>query len=73
MLQAARLYCGLLEFGYFAAALEARCRTVGIHIGSDSAAMIAHADSLPEDELRQMCAVQRCGAVLGVTKQCGFL
>jgi predicted short-subunit dehydrogenase-like oxidoreductase (DUF2520 family) len=59
VLQAARLYCGLLEFGYFAAALEARCHAVGVEIGSDSSAMIAHADSLPEDQLRQMCAVQR--------------
>ncbi|WIA35179.1 hypothetical protein OEZ86_003645 [Tetradesmus obliquus] len=72
-LQAARLYCGLLEFGYFAAALEARCRTVGIQIGSDSAAMIAHADSLPEDELRRMCAVQSADGWWGAVRHVGTI
>eukprot|EP00878_Enallax_costatus_P007572 GHUV01007929.1.p1 GENE.GHUV01007929.1~~GHUV01007929.1.p1 ORF type:complete len:308 (+),score=67.42 GHUV01007929.1:167-1090(+) len=57
--QAARLYAGLLEFGYFAAALEAECFRNGVQIGQDSSEMIAYADQLPQDQLRLLCAVRR--------------
>lgn len=57
--QAARLYAGLLEFGYFAAALEAECLKTGIQIGGDSSEMIEYADKLPEDKLKLLCSVRR--------------
>jgi hypothetical protein len=40
---------------------EAACVQAGIEVGQDSARLIAHADSLPEQELRQLCAVKSGG------------
>jgi hypothetical protein len=37
---------------------EAACQAAGMTGGDDSTPMIAYADSLPEEQLRKMCAVQ---------------
>ncbi len=50
--QAARLYAGMLEFGYFARALESECAASGVAAGTDSTTLISHADKLSEAELR---------------------
>lgn len=44
---------------------EAACKAAGVAIGEDSAAMIAFADKLPEEQLRTMCAVQSGGGGCG--------
>ena len=46
------------QFGYFSRCLEEECEARGIPLGSDSAAMVALADQLPEDQLKTMCEVQ---------------
>jgi hypothetical protein len=69
--EAARLYAGLLEFGYFAAALEAQCAAAGIPAGTDSSALIAFADKLPEQQLRQLCAVQSADGWWGAVRHIG--
>ncbi|GBF90116.1 hypothetical protein Rsub_03249 [Raphidocelis subcapitata] len=56
--QAARLYAGMLEFGYFSRSLEAECVRQGVSVGADSEVMVRVADSLPEDDLKRMCQVQ---------------
>ncbi|KAF8060476.1 hypothetical protein HT031_004652 [Scenedesmus sp. PABB004] len=71
--QAARLYAGLLEFGYFSAALEAACGAAGVAVGSDSTAMIAHADGLEEGALRRMCAVRSADAWWAAVRHAGFV
>lgn len=69
--EAARLYAGLLEFGYFAAALEAQCAAAGIPAATDSSALIAFADKLPEQQLRQLCAVQSADGWWGAVRHIG--
>ena len=50
--QAARLYAGQLEYGYFVRGMEAKCRQQGMQLGSDSAQLVAFAAELPKEELR---------------------
>lgn len=40
---------------------EAACVAADVAVGDDSAPMIAFADSLPEEQLRKLCAVQSGG------------
>ncbi len=50
--QAARLYAGQLEYGYFVRGMEAMCRQREVQLGSDSAQLVAFAAELPKEELR---------------------
>ena len=50
--QAARLFGGMVEFGAFVRALEARCGTRGLAVGPSSAELVAQADELSEEELQ---------------------
>jgi hypothetical protein len=51
-MQAARLYAGILEFGYFARTLEQLCLRDGVALGEDSDAMIEYAGKLPDEQLQ---------------------
>lgn len=70
-LQAARLYLGMVEFGYFAAGLEAACIATGTDVGSDSAALIAYADGLRDEALRSLCAVRSADGWWGAVRHAG--
>jgi hypothetical protein len=50
---------GMLEFGTFGAALEDAAAAAGIPLSGDSAPLIAFADALPAEQLRDMCSVRR--------------
>ncbi|KAI8464230.1 MAG: hypothetical protein J3K34DRAFT_441173 [Monoraphidium minutum] len=71
--QAARLYAGMLEFGYFSRGLEEECGRRGIPPGSDSEAMVRLADALPEEQLRSLCEVQTADAWFAAVRHVGGL
>ena len=50
--QAARLYAGNIEYGYFVREMEARCQQAGVAAGKDADQLITFAASLPEEQLR---------------------
>ena len=50
--QAARLYAGNIEYGYFVREMEARCQQAGVQAGQDADQLITFAASLPEEQLR---------------------
>ena len=50
--QAARLYAGNVEYGYFVREMEARCQALGSPAAQDADQLITLAASLPEQELR---------------------
>lgn len=50
--QAARLYAGNIEYGYFVREMEARCQALGVSAGHNADQLITLAASLPEQELR---------------------
>lgn len=54
VVQAARLYGGMLEFGYFVRSLVQRmCDVSGIaDPGTDSSVLVEYAGQLPDDELQ---------------------
>ncbi|GAB4814726.1 hypothetical protein N2152v2_001772 [Parachlorella kessleri] len=56
--QAARLYAGQLEYGYFVRGMEAMCRQREVQLGSDSAQLVAFAAELSKEELRAACSVR---------------
>lgn len=64
--QAARLYAGNIEYGYFVREMEARCQAAGVAAGQNADQLIAFAASLSEQDLRsaQTCLVPwRLGAL----------
>ena len=52
--QAARLYAGNVEYGYFVREMEARCEAGGLAAGQDADNLITFASSLPEEQLRSV-------------------
>lgn len=52
--QAARLYAGNIEYGYFVREIEARCRQAGVAAGQDADALITFAATLSEEDLRSV-------------------
>lgn len=62
--QAARLYAGNIEYGYFVREMECRCQEAGVAAGQDADQLIAFAASLSEEDLRsvQVCRGACCGS-----------
>lgn len=52
--QAARLYAGNIEYGYFVREMEARCQEAGVAAGQNADQLIAFAASLSEEDLRSV-------------------
>lgn len=52
--QAARLYAGNIEYGYFVREMEARCQQAGVAAGQDADQLIAFAATLSEEDLRSV-------------------
>ena len=62
--QAARLYAGNIEYGYFVRDMEARCQQAGVAAGQDADQLIAFAATLSEEDLRSVQGVFRVSAEL---------
>lgn len=56
--QAAKLYAGNIEYGYFVRGMEARCQAAGMSQYTDASQLINMAASLSEDALR--CTLSSC-------------
>lgn len=50
--QAAQLYAGNIEYGYFVREMEARCQAAGLSQFMDADQLIAMAGSLSEEQLK---------------------
>ncbi|KAK9829168.1 hypothetical protein WJX72_004282 [[Myrmecia] bisecta] len=71
--QAAQLYAGNAEYGYFVRGMAARCTAAGVPLGQDSAKLVEMAGSLSQDELRASMMVATQEAWHAVVRHVGHL
>ncbi|KAL3142657.1 hypothetical protein ABBQ38_002966 [Trebouxia sp. C0009 RCD-2024] len=71
--QAARLYAGNIEYGYFVREMEARCQEAGVAAGQNADQLIAFAASLSEEDLRVASKVRTRQAWHAAVRHTGLL
>ncbi|DBA81775.1 hypothetical protein WJX77_012226 [Trebouxia sp. C0004] len=71
--QAARLYAGNIEYGYFVREMEARCEALGLPAGQNADQLITLAASLPEQDLRVASRVKTRQAWHAAVRHTGLL
>lgn len=71
--QAARLYAGNIEYGYFVREMEARCEALGLPAGQNADQLISLAASLPEQDLRVASRVKTRQAWHAAVRHTGLL
>ncbi|KAL0051588.1 hypothetical protein WJX82_010441 [Trebouxia sp. C0006] len=71
--QAARLYAGNIEYGYFVREMEARCEALSLPAGQNANQLITLAASLPEQDLRVASRVKTRQAWHAAVRHTGLL
>lgn len=71
--QAARLYAGNIEYGYFVREMEDRCEALGLPAGHNADQLITLAASLPEQDLRIASRVKTRQAWHAAVRHTGLL
>ncbi|DBA76620.1 TPA: hypothetical protein ACH3X2_008667 [Trebouxia sp. C0005] len=71
--QAARLYAGNIEYGYFVREMEARCEALSLPAGQNADQLITLAASLPEQDLRVASRVKTRQAWHAAVRHTGLL